>query len=221
MDYKLQKQVWTDNDFRQMGWHDCPIYKMQLTDDLALDIDYILQWNKPDLEGLPFTFWMVPATLVFKSVQNLTFDFDMRFDNNFEIESIESKGDNCWAIITKQGNVQFNAKGYEQYMRQQPFFEFGQLIPFNERNGYCLDRTTNQENTIRNREDIVLQRQKDAADYETLKQRHLKKQEMEKLLQARENNELDVKQFLLKKKEINDELFFYNSLLRGTKFESW
>lgn len=221
MDYKLEKQVWTDADFKQMGWHDCNIYKIRLNDDLELDIDYILQWNKPDLEGLPFTFWVAPATLVFKSVQNLTFDFDIGFENAFEIEAIEREGENRWTIITRQGDIQFNSKGYEQYLRQQPFFEFGQTIPFSERNGYSLDRTTNQENPNRNREDIVHQRQKDLEDYENVKKRHLKKQELEQLFKARENNELGTKQYLLKKKEINDQLFSYDYFLKETKFENW
>jgi hypothetical protein len=221
MDYNLEKQVWTDKDFEQMSWHDCNIYKIRLTNDLELDIDYILQWNKPDLEGLPFTFWVSPATLVFKSVQNLTFDFDIGFENAFEIEDIEIEGKNRWTIITRQGDIQFNSSGYEQYVRQQPFFEFGQTIPFSERNGYCLDRTTNQENPNRNREDIVQQRQKDLEDYENVKKRHLKKQELEQLLKTRENNELDIKQYLLKKKEINNQLVSYDFFLKGTKFERW
>ncbi|NCU02961.1 MAG: hypothetical protein GXC73_03150, partial [Chitinophagaceae bacterium] len=68
---------------------------------------------------------------------------------------------------------------------------------------------------------IVQQRQKDLEDYENVKKRHLKKQELEQLSKARENNELDTKQYLLKKKEINDQLFSYDYFLKGTKFESW
>jgi hypothetical protein len=221
MTYELEKKIWTDKDFEKMGWHDCNIYKIRLTDDLELDIDYILQWNKPDLEGLPFTFWVAPATLVFKSVQNLTLDFDIGFENAFEIEDIESEGENRWIIITQQGDIQFYSEGYEQYIRQQPFFEFGQTISYSERDGYSLDRTTNQENPNRNREDFVQQRQKDLEDYENVKNRHLKKMELEQLLKARENNELDTKQYLLKKKEIKDQLFSYDYFLKGTKFESW
>lgn len=221
MDYKLEKHIWTDADFEQMGWHDSNIYKIRLTEDLELDIDYILKWNKPDLEGLPFTFWIAPATLVFNSVQGLTFDFDIGFEDSFEIQDIEKEDGNRWTIITQQGDIQFNSKGYEQYIRQEPFFEFAQTISFMERNGHSLDRTTNQENPNRNREDIVQQRQKDLEDYENVKKRHLKKQELEQLSKARENNELDTKQYLLKKKEINDQLFSYDYFLKGTKFESW
>lgn len=221
MDYKLDKQVWTVEDFGEMGWHDCNIYKIRLTEDLELDIDYILQWNRPDLEGLPFTFWVAPATLVFKSVQDLTFDFDIGFENAFEIEDIEKEDSNRWTIITRQGDIQFNSIGYKQYIRQEPFFEFGQTISFIERGGHSIARTTNQENPNRNREDIVQRRQKDLEDYKNVKKRHLKKQELEQLINARENNEIDIKHYLLKKKEINDQLFSYDYFLKGTRFESW
>lgn len=221
MEYKLEKNIWTDADFENMGWHDCNIYQIRLTEDLELDIDYILQWNKPDLEGLPFTFWVAPSTLVFKSVKDLTFDFNISFENTFEIEYIGNENRNRWTIITRQGDIQFNSKGFEQYIRQEPFFEFGQTISYIERYGYSLDRTTNQKNPNRNLEEVVLQRQKDFEDYENVKKRHQKKQELIQLIKARENNEIDTKQYLLKKKEINDQLFSYGFFLKGTKFESW
>jgi hypothetical protein len=221
MDYKLEKKIWTDTDFEQMGWHDCNIYKIRLTDDLEFDIDYILQWNRPDLEGLPFTFWIAPATLVFKRVYKLKFELDMGVEETFEIEDIEKEDDDRWTIITRQGDIEFNSEGYEQYIRQEPFFEFGQTIPLIERYGYSLDRTTNQENPNRNREDVVEQRQKDLEDFKRVKNRHLKKQELEHLLQAKENNRIDTKQFLLKKKEISEQLSSYDCFLKGTKFESW
>ena len=113
MEYKLEKNIWTDADFENMGWHDCNIYQIRLTEDLELDIDYILQWNKPDLEGLPFTFWVAPSTLVFKSVKDLTFDFNISFENTFEIEYIGNENRNRWTIITRQGDIQFNSKGFD------------------------------------------------------------------------------------------------------------
>ena len=51
MEYLLEKKIWTDADFAQMGWHDCRIYKLRLTRDLELDIDYIFRWNQPEIEG--------------------------------------------------------------------------------------------------------------------------------------------------------------------------
>ncbi|MGB8191521.1 MAG: hypothetical protein WCF67_06355, partial [Chitinophagaceae bacterium] len=191
---------------------------------LELDIDYILQWNKPDLEGLPFTFWVAPATLVFKRIQNLRFELSPGFNNYFEISDIErTKGPDGyqWTIITQEGDLQFTCDGFEQFIRQDPFFQFGQTISFIERNGYSLDRTTAQDNPNRNHEDVVQQRRKDSEDYENVKKRNLKKQELEQLLKARDNNEIDAKEYLLKKKEINELLFSYDYFLKGTRFENW
>ena len=224
MTYQLEKRIWTDKDFENMGWHDSYIYKVRLTEDLELDIDYILQWNKPDLEGLPFTFWVAPATLVFKRIKNLTLEFDTVFEDGFEIEDIERptiENKNQWTIITRQGDLQFTCDGFEQFIRQDPFFEFWQTISYIKRNGYSLDRTTNQENPIRNREDILEQRKKELELYENVKTRHLKNLELAQLIKSRENNEIDTKTYLIKKKEINEIIFSCSYFLKGTQFENW
>ena len=224
MTYELEKSIWTDSDFDKMGWHDSQVYQVRLTEDLELDIDYILQWNKPDLEGLPFTFWVAPATLVFKKIKNLTFDLTIGFENAFEIDDIEratTENQNQWTIITQQGDFQFTCDGFEQFIRQEPFFEFGQTIAYNKRNGYCLDRTTKQENPIRNREDILELRRQELEHYENVKKRHLKNKELAELIKLREKNEIDIKAYLIKKKEINDLIFSYSYFLKGTQFESW
>ena len=89
-DYELEKWTWTEKDFEQMGWHDATIYGLRLTENLELDIDYILQWNQPDIEGFQFTFWVAPATLVFEKPIDLTFELTQSFDDKwFEIDDIE------------------------------------------------------------------------------------------------------------------------------------
>src|SRR5262245_21992801 len=135
MTYELEKQIWTNADFDKMGWHDNHIYKIRLTQDLELDIDYILQWNQPELERFPYTFWVAPATLVFKNVKNITFEFDVGFENSFEIEYIDRENENQWVVITRQGNIDFTSDGFEQFIRQSPSFQFGQRISYIERNG--------------------------------------------------------------------------------------
>lgn len=87
--YILEKRTWSHADFKEMGWHDSNIYRMALNSDLVLDIDYILKWNQPDLEGMPFTFWIAPATLVFKNITDLKFDIDLGFDDSFEIDDVK------------------------------------------------------------------------------------------------------------------------------------
>ena len=224
MTYELEKKIWNDKDFEQMGWHDNRIYKIRLTEDLELDIDYILQWNEPDIEGMPFTFWVAPATLVFKNVEDLNFEVDTSFSDIIEIDGIErfqSAKVIRWTIITQQGNLQFASEGYEQFIRQEPFFEFGQTISFIERNGLSLARTTNQENPNRIREDILERRKKDLEHYENAKKRHLKRKEKELLTKTRENNEIDTKQYLSKKKEIQEALDSYDRWLKNTIFENW
>ena len=221
MTYELEKRIWTDSDFDQMGWHDNHIYKIRLTEDLEMDIDYIFKWNQPDLEGLPFTFWVAPATLIFKNIKNLRFEFNIGFEGNFEIEDIETENKNQWTIITRQGDIEFTSAGFEQFIRQDPSFQFGQTISYTERYGNSLDRITNQENPNLIRDDIIQKRKQDFEHYEYVKKRHQKKQELEELIKSRDNNEIDTKQYLLRKKQINELLFSYDFFLKGTKFENW
>jgi hypothetical protein len=225
MTYQLEKYLWTDADFPQMGWHDCNIYQLKLeAGELILDIDYILQWNQPDIEGMPFTFWISPATLVFSGVDNVSFDLGKGFDGSLEIDGIELnelEAGKHWTIITQQGDMQFNATGYQQFIRQEPFLKFGQVIPYIERYGYSIERTTTQHNPNRYEENMVQQRKKELEDYEMTKSRHLKRRELEQLLLDRENNTLDLKTYLLKKKEISELIFSYDFYLKGTLFEHW
>jgi hypothetical protein len=221
MTYELEKRIWTDADFDKMGWHDNHIYKIRLTEDLEMDIDYIFKWNHPDLEGLPFTFWVAPATLVFKNIKNLKFEFAIGFEDSLEIEDIERENKNQWTVITRQGNIQFTSEGFDQFIRQNPSFQFGQTISVIERYGYSLDRVTNQENPNLVHEDVIKKRKEDFEHYENFKTRHLKKKELEELIKSRDNKEIDTKQYLLKKKEITELLFSYDSFLKGTRFESW
>jgi hypothetical protein len=221
MTYQLEKRVWTDADFDKMGWHDNQIHQIRLTEDLEMDIDYICKWNEPDLAGLSFTFWVAPATLVFKKVKELTFEFDLGLERSFEIDYIERENNNQWAIITQQGDLQFTCDGFIQFIRQDPSFQFRQTIPYLERNGYSMDRITDQENPYLLQDDIVAKRKQDEEHYEIVKKRHLKKQELANLSHLRDNNQIDTKAYLIKKKEINELLYSYDFFLKGTQFESW
>lgn len=224
MTYELEKKVWTDKDFDQMGWHDNHIYQISVAEDLALDIDYIFQWNKPVLEGLPFTFWIAPSTLVFKKIQNLAFNLDTAFHDTIEIQDIEREileNGTLWTIITQQGDFQFMSEGFQQFIRQEPFFQFGQTIPFLERFGRSVEQTTAQHNPNRFRNDIVEQQKRDAEHFENVKKRHLKKQEKEQLEKLRENNEIETKEYLKKKREIKEMLDYYDYWLKDTRFRNW
>lgn len=152
MSYSLPKKIFTDADFDRMCWHDCTIYKVRLAEDLEMDIDYIVEWIEPEADGFPFSFWVAPATLVFKKVTNVTFEFDAILSETVEIEEIEktlTKEGKKWTITTRQGEMEFFSAGFEQYIRQEPFFRLAQSIAISERNGISLERTTTQPNPYR------------------------------------------------------------------------
>ena len=224
MTYELEKRIWTEADFNQMGWHDCNVYKIGLTDDLEFDIDYILKWNKPEIEGLPFTFWIAPSTLIFKNPRNLTFELNIALGEPIQIDDIENESTSeglKWTIITHKGDIEFYCDGYIQYTRQEPFFEFGQAISYIERFGFHLDRTTQQDNPNRLREDLLAKRKKDFEDYENAKKRHIKRQERDTLIKLKEENKIDTKEYLIKKRELVELIESYDYWLRGTRFENW
>jgi hypothetical protein len=71
--------MWTNADFDTLSWHDCHIWGIDVragnaddgdwTSDLALDIDYIVEWVcAPDK---PMQFRVAPASLVFHGVTDL------------------------------------------------------------------------------------------------------------------------------------------------------
>jgi hypothetical protein len=224
-EFELEKRIWTEQDFERMGWHDAKVYGLRLHNDLELDIDYILQWNSPDPEGFNFTFWVAPATLVFKNIENLKFEVgDLASWPEIEIEDIGRTREghkSHWIIVTNQGEYEFDSDGYEQFIRQEPSLEYGPNISLVDRHGFSLERTTNQEIPSRLRGEIIERRKKDAEHYENAKKRHLKRREKEQLDKARNNDEIDLKQYQLMKREIKEMLDHYDDSLKGTRFESW
>ena len=67
-DYRIEKLVWDDRDFYQMGWHDVTLHAMAFGPgefELSLDIDYIFEWVRSTEGGSLFQFRVAPCTLVF------------------------------------------------------------------------------------------------------------------------------------------------------------
>jgi len=73
-DYTLEKALWADADFEQMGWHDSHIHAIAFRPEsfqLLLDIDYIFRWVGPAPKETHYKFWLSPCTLMFKNVYQL------------------------------------------------------------------------------------------------------------------------------------------------------
>jgi hypothetical protein len=82
--------LWTESDFEIMGWHDSNIYAVAFSPEkfeIAFDIDYIFQWVHPKQNETCFSFWVSPATLVFKNVYDVEFHIEL-YDGRLEIDSI-------------------------------------------------------------------------------------------------------------------------------------
>lgn len=131
--YTLEKLLWTDADFDEMGWHDALIHAISFgrTDQLLLDIDYIFEWVHPKEGEINFKFWIAPCTLIFENVYNITFDLKVSVTQDLSIDDIVKSelkvvlGEQLtdyhhWTIETKDGDISFNAIGYKQYVRRQP-----------------------------------------------------------------------------------------------------
>ena len=145
--YKLdvEKWVWTDTDFEQMGWHDVRIHAMSTNEtlmdglhvglgELLLDIDYILKWPnlKSPTQPEGNLFWVSPATLAFQDVWDLNIKIH-NFGGNDPTWDIWSIGREphdklvmnkpkawSWKIELHGGMIDFFATGFEQYIRKKP-----------------------------------------------------------------------------------------------------
>jgi hypothetical protein len=149
--FEIEKSIWTDADFEQMGWHDCTIYGMALkegndvlSNELYFDIDYIFKWIHPEQGESSFSFWIAPCTLIFKQVFDLKVDIHAGSSSVFgleiadiyrvaEIESINGKPQWKWHIELQQGDIMFEAKGYKQIVKKKPIYFKGPQIPSNQR----------------------------------------------------------------------------------------
>ena len=141
MKYKLEKAIWTQEDFSAMGWHDCPIYAIQLADDILLDIDYILEWVSDERTN-HYSFWIAPATLQFIAPYDLEIAVKLDFVDGLEITEIEQEplGEGLYEykIVTQEGDIQFKSKGYRQHIRQEPILQESQCLEADQRGGYPL-----------------------------------------------------------------------------------
>jgi hypothetical protein len=77
--HSLEKAVWAEADFEQMGWHDVHVHAFAFRPEifeLWLDIDYIFSWVDPHGGETHYSFWVAPATLAFENVYDLKFDIE-------------------------------------------------------------------------------------------------------------------------------------------------
>jgi hypothetical protein len=218
--YQLEKWVWSDADFDQMGWHDAKIYAVQFGENISFDIDYIFEWVKSDADDF-FSFVVAPATLVFLEPTNIVLNVDFRFGQQLEIEEIHRRvadnGSTEWYIETHQGDIIITANSFQQVIRRQPTLQTGQQVIPEERGDSSFSVVPN----IGSVESIEVKRLK-AADFalreKAVQMRQLRRQ-LEILLEQRSAGVLDVKPYLLEKRKVEDSISYLKKELQKSSYE--
>lgn len=150
--YTLEKLVWSDADFEQMGWSETSVHAIAAIPEnfeLLFDIDYIIQWVYPVPPDKYFTFWVAPATLVFSNVWNVKSHLESE-SGEFSLQNLDrldeqttpngKMTDWLWKLSGDGGSMSFRATSYKQYFRKQPVLTQFQKLRFDERGGLCFDR---------------------------------------------------------------------------------
>jgi len=220
--HQIEKWIWTEDDFEQMGWHDSKIYAMHFDENIYFDIDYIFQWNTPEKQGILFTFWIAPATLIFRHPFGVKFSLESEngnaYHNGIEICDIVKKrsehGDTWWHIETQQGYIDLEADSYTQIIRRTPTFQYGPCIDRTERGGISFSEEPNEKYKLD--PTIIDQKKKDDTDYEIF----LRKADIVFELHGLSNDSLGLKEFLKLKQSLKSELTMLNEKLRNTRFEN-
>ena len=90
---KSYRDRWTEQDFDNLGWHDCHVHAIRFHNpdegydfDLVLDIDQILGWT--ETQG-HCNFVVAPALLTFSNVNELIIDVELAYKEDLEIDRIE------------------------------------------------------------------------------------------------------------------------------------
>jgi hypothetical protein len=146
----VAKTVWTDADFDAMGWHDNAIHAVALEPApghpgrLLLDLDYIIEWVRPEPPSRRLSFWICPATLVFDRAWDLTADIDLQgwsfqlFLDRISRSGPDERGWSQWTLTGDHFTIALSAPGFTQYLRRAPVYSPGPWLSVQERGGFSF-----------------------------------------------------------------------------------
>lgn len=129
--YHIEKWVWNQDDFEQMGWHDSRIWAMSFDDHVKFDLDYILKWVEPQNSYGTFRFWISPVTLVFRNPSKFKMEMDIDFVNGLEILDIErksEKGKTQYIVEAQEGKIIIETEKFYQVVRRPPTLQIFQSL---------------------------------------------------------------------------------------------
>jgi len=160
----MTAMTYTESDFDRLSWHDCHIWAVEVrvgapengdwTSDLALDIDFIVEWMCGVGRG-GGQFRVAPATVVFHGVTDPKIDIDWGHSGfqaalhpmsigKLERERIQDQKVYLdrpyyrWRICLNWpdgGLITFGAVGFTQTLRAEPILSQNQRLSRRERLG--------------------------------------------------------------------------------------
>lgn len=151
-DYKLEKAVWTEDDFETMGWHDARVWGISVNPDerdYLIDLDYIFKWVHPEEGEESFRFWVAPVTLVFENAYGIKLGIESQ-QGEIEVADLHmgnarelSNGNGIeytFRFECQEGEIRLSATGYKMYVRKEPRLYQDQSIGYKERGGVNFGR---------------------------------------------------------------------------------
>ncbi|WP_406611343.1 hypothetical protein [Agarivorans sp. JK6] len=153
--YDLEKEVWTEADFKVMGWHDASIWSMVSNAaqfEYLLDLDYIFKWVHPKESETYFKFWVAPVTMVFVNAFDVKIDIESQqglievadlYMENPELTPNGKFTSHTYRFECQEGEITVKATGFKMYIRQKPKLIQGQSFELAERGGISFGRTLN------------------------------------------------------------------------------
>lgn len=152
----ISKGIWTEADFDVMGWHDAAVHGVATrpeddhTGRLLVDLDYIVEWVPPSDGETNFSFWIVPATLVFEHAWDLTLQIDLLGSAGLELQLdaiIRTPGRpvgsaSIWTLEGHNFTLAVTSEGYRQHLRKAPIWSPIQRLDATQRGGISFDETS-------------------------------------------------------------------------------
>ena len=120
--------------------------------ELLFDIDYIFAWVNPDPPSEYFSFWVSPATLVFRNAYDLKINIETGLGLQLQgigrseereprnAAYIKDKKEWKWTLEGNEGDISFYSVGFIQYTRQYPKHIKRQSFTLEERIGISFER---------------------------------------------------------------------------------
>jgi len=153
--YELEKPVWSEQDFKLMGWHDGTVWSTSANSDdfeYLLDLDYIFKWVDPKENETYFKFWVSPVTMVFENAHDVVIDIESP-QGNIEIAELFMEDprlspngkftQHTYRFECQEGVISLVATGFKMYVRQKPRLIQAQSLSLNERKGINFGKELN------------------------------------------------------------------------------